>query len=344
MSDKHLSGNPPPMKFCCLRTDPCKCTADPKHNYKSYDTETLPWLTFGSVKREYEDKKDKEIKEERKKKGGKQGELTKREQRKAREALWKEESEAGKKAFSVFVMRFVRGIRKKIRREKENWAEHVRGTKLVKGVHESHHCVCCASVNTQLRERKDIKSIIDQTEWCVNQEPNIVILPLWGHTFRWYCTQMGEVRDIEKVEKRKKGGEPKFKDRVMHNCDHDIYQEEELNPRLEKIAKKVKKNKKNHEKCKKELVADLNELVKEFADKVRERGKRKTSKKKRTGGTHAGWKAGVNGDKKWYMPFSMAEEPRKQTFPIMDAEGKLPPGKLSNKLKNYVKRLWGIIR
>lgn len=338
MSNKHLNGNSPPTKFYCLRKETCECTAESKHKYRTYDTETLPWLKFRSVKREYEDEEGKKIKKDRKEGEETNGKKTKREQRTAREAQWNEEREAGKKVFPVFVMRFVRGIRKKIRREKKHWAEHVRGTEIVWKGHEAHHCVCCASVDTLLGQREDIKSIIDQTEWCVNQELNIVTLPLWGHTFRWYCTQMGEVRDIEKVEKR---GEPKFKDRVMHNCDHDTYQNKELNPRLKKIAREVKKNKKNHEKCKKELVDDLNELVKEFADNVRERGKRKTSEGI---GTHAGWKAGVNGDKKWYMPFSMAKKPRKQTFPLRDAEGKLAPGKLSAKLKKYVKGVWGIIR
>lgn len=279
MSDKHKNGNPPPSKFCSLRVEKC----DPhKNTYMKYDEPKPPWQKYPQAQREY-DQEGKRDREDR------------------------EKAEGHKFPAYVKIK-----MKTKVTQRMKKWAQHVMSTERVWKEHEAHHCVCCSSVQEFIADTF-IKPIIDQTDWCVNQEANIVALPLWGHTFIWYCTPTGEVRDIEQVEE--KLGEPRFKDRVMHNCDHDIYQKDELEPLLERIAKRVQKNTMNHKECAKQLADVLNKLVKKFSDRVKDRGKR-------GGGTHAAWKAGLKGNKNtWYLPFSMARKPRTRAFPLPGATG-----------------------
>lgn len=308
MSDKHKEGMPAPSNFCSLRIE----NNDPHGNtYREYDKPTPPWLRYPQAQREYDqdEKKDREAREEA----------------------------VGHQFPAYVVYHKVKSklTKRKLTKRERKWKQHVKSSKTVWKVHEAHHCVCCASVGTFIGESV-IKPIIDQTDWCINQKANMVALPLWGHTFIWYCKITGGFRDIDKIEKRLgKLWIPRFKDRVMHNSDHDIYQYKELVPELEQIADEVEENTENHKECAKQLAEQLNKLVKRFSSKVRRRGRRATSAGK---GTHAGWKAGLNGDKNtWYLPFSMAGKPRTRTFPLPGATGEN-----LLKVKKHVAAFFGI--
>jgi hypothetical protein len=60
-------------------------------------------------------------------------------------------------------------------------------------------------------------------------------------------------------------GSPTFIDRPMHNSDHDKYQKDELDPELQSIAKKIKKNNKAHQDSAKNLAGELDDLVEKFS-------------------------------------------------------------------------------
>src|SRR5437868_1274957 len=68
------------------------------------------------------------------------------------------------------------------------WGSFVQGRKMrVDKVFEAHHLLCVASVTQFIAGKKEIAEIIQQTQWCINSEKNMLAMPLWGHTIKWYC-------------------------------------------------------------------------------------------------------------------------------------------------------------
>jgi hypothetical protein len=104
---------------------------------------------------------------------------------------------------------------------------------------------------------------------------------------------------------------PPFQNLVQHDYDHDRYIDE-VDAKLVKIAKRLKKSKKAHEEKPNELRDELNKLILSTRSSLQRKGTRE-------GGTHACWEKGMNSPKSnWYLPFSMAATPevRKKVFPM----------------------------
>jgi HNH/ENDO VII superfamily nuclease len=204
--------------------------------------------------------------------------------------------------------------------------------------YEAHHLLCVASVSKIVASKDDpeadIVEIVRQTNWCINHKDNLIALPMWGHTLRWYCSMVtGDIRQIALADGTvaPASGPPPFQNLPQHNYDHDLYIDE-VDRELVEIVDQVSQNKRAHYHRKKQLRDELNKLVRSSRGKLRKRGAR-------CSGTHKAWQQGMNQNgSDWYMPFSMADdgEVRKQTFPI--------PGRktgIMGKINEMVAAFWG---
>ena len=200
---------------------------------------------------------------------------------------------------------------------------------------EAHHLVCIASLTKIIGKNEVIIPVVRQTKWCVNHKKNMIALPMWCHTLRWYCSMItGAVRDLTLNDGSKVSvlGAPPFKDLPQHDYDHDLYLDE-VDVELNKIADSVAKNKQSHKHRKKELKAALNKLVGICRGKLRERGTRKH------GGTHQAWRAGLDKQSDWYLCFSMAVtgDVKPRSFPASGAAGS---GYMAEKIQSMVDAFW----
>ena len=216
----------------------------------------------------------------------------------------------------------------------------LQGTKIgVNKVHEAHHVLCVASVTEFIAKDKEILPVVRETTWCINRKTNMMAMPLWGHTIKWYCNvDDDDALDDATEAIAKVGKAPPFKNIPMHDYDHNSeegYKKLDVDTEMEKIAGQIAKSKKKHKAKVKELAGKLNTASGNFKTLLNDRGAT------RSGGTHAAWKMGCKKPtSKWYLPFSMAStataEPR--TFPTTD-----DPGKVGKKIISLVKAFikWG---
>ena len=175
--------------------------------------------------------------------------------------------------------------------------------------YNAHHLLPVASVTEHICGFQGIQKVVRQTDWCVNEKPNIYGMPLWGHTIKYYCTiEHPRFFEDEFTWYRKRTNPPPFKDIPMHDCDHDLYQEE-VNSRLQIIANNIKDVKRKHKTKIKELKSKLKKESRSFRTKLQDRAKRSA------GGTHQAWELGKSKHKSnCYESFSMAGKPRKRIF------------------------------
>lgn len=176
-----------------------------------------------------------------------------------------------------------------------------------------HHILCVASVATILIDATDkqVDGIVEATKWCVNKKPNMIALPLWGHTVKWYC-------NISALSMT--GGQtspPPFQNLPQHDWDHTgkgAYIEE-----LEEVLKNLVKQlaKKGHEAKPIDLAGAMDKLAAAFEAKLKARGLRQ-------GGTHTAWQNGAT-NKDWFLPFSMANDgsATRKGYPKMDFSKKV---------------------
>ena len=163
-----------------------------------------------------------------------------------------------------------------------------------------HHIVCVASVGTLIIQAtgKKVDGIVRKTVWCANTAENMIAMPLWGHTVKWYCNLK------EETLKSNSRSAPEFEDIPQHDWDHTgtgCYIQE-LEVKIIKLVKDMKQAK--HDATTSDLAGELNDLSDTFRDLLESRGKRGSPK-----GTHEGWKKGkqsAKGNSDWYLSFSMA--------------------------------------
>lgn len=156
--------------------------------------------------------------------------------------------------------------------------------------YEAHHILCVAPV-TKCLQIKKLETVIPQTNWCINAKPNMIAMPVWGHTVKWYTTNGDSIR-------------PAFADLPLHNRNHNgtFGYIEEIESALISLAADV-----DEQKCEvaaSQLAKDLDDLSEEWRGNITTRGQRTGGSGK---GTHDGWLAGIRGEKEWYIPFSMAK-------------------------------------
>ncbi|HEU4486189.1 MAG TPA: hypothetical protein VFR96_11940 [Povalibacter sp.] len=162
--------------------------------------------------------------------------------------------------------------------------------------YEAHHLVCVAPVTGEVVSKKEIEGVIAQTKWCINNEKNMIAMPLWGHSVMWYCeiTAAGGDFNEDKVA-------PPFKNIPQHDWDHNCKEGYtwEVTEACKKLAKKVEEA--GHDIKGDDLKAALDQLAGKFRNiLLNVRGTR-------VGGTHAAWAKGAKDpESDWCQPFSMA--------------------------------------
>ena len=163
----------------------------------------------------------------------------------------------------------------------------------------AHHLLCVASVKSCIAKKRGLSPIVKETRWCVNARNNMVALPLWGHTVKWYYKNP----DMK----------PPFKNRTQHDWDHngsDSYREE-VEDSLTTLADNVNDAKDKHDDARlKQLKAGLNSRARDFRGKLKARGKRQ-------GGTHKQFQTN-GGNTSWHAPFSMAASATAKGYPAQD--------------------------
>ena len=221
---------------------------------------------------------------------------------------------------------------------------------------EAHHIAPVACVTEVVIEwdEKNSKepSVITGTKWCINAQVNMIALPLWAHTIKYYCNNFDdlaeEVRDeIAKANQASVGQSglaglsekarlaitsgvkdkvdpPLFKDLPQHNYGHtgrspETGYNKEIVSRLNQITADVDAAKEEHDTAAiNSLKGALDDLSKEMRDELKTRGTRAYK------GTHQAWKEGMKKqDGDWYLSFSMAQEPSPMTFPLGSASGRM---------------------
>lgn len=183
-----------------------------------------------------------------------------------------------------------------------NWPNH-EFIRKIKGVgkrpksFEAHHILCASSVGVMIVDAggKGVAKLVGDTEWCINTKKNMIAMPLWGHTVKWYCNI--DTKTLGAASRKA----PPFKNLPQHDWDHTgkgAYQEE-VDKELSKIVKDLKKA--GHDATTFDLAGALDGQSSNFKSLLKARGKR-------NGGTHAGWRAGRANPNSttWYPPFSMA--------------------------------------
>jgi hypothetical protein len=189
--------------------------------------------------------------------------------------------------------------------------------------YEAHHVVCVSPTTTALLGNEKIVGSVEQTEWCINQEKNMLAMPLWGHTVQWYCEIDATGGSIIAGK-----GPPDFKNIPQHDIDHNSKEGYtwEVLQEVEALAKEIEES--GHELEDQSLADALNGLSDDFKNKLlQDRGTRK-------GGTDAGWQLGQQDppDPGWCHPFSMASTAKVTSMAY-------PARKFDKKLQAWIDRL-----
>jgi hypothetical protein len=194
-----------------------------------------------------------------------------------------------------------------------HWKSHTGAGELP---YEAHHLLCCASVKSKLAKKHGIQTIVNETKWCINRKHNMIALPLWGHTIKWYGAAFKATEEA-----------PPFKSLPQHNWDHNgsASYRTDVETDLESLADDISEAKEAHKKSPQKLAGRLNRLSTKYRQLVRKRGKRRR-------GTH-GQLCREKEPDFWYEPFSMADAPTKK--------GYIKRGGAFRRIRNKVQALLG---
>jgi len=184
--------------------------------------------------------------------------------------------------------------------------------------YEAHHILCVAPVTQELLGTDNIKirGPVEQTQWCINNEMNMIAMPLWGHTVKWYCSIDEDGGDIASGI-----GAPPFDNIPQHDFDHNCKEGYtwEVEVEIKKVAKEIEQ--KGHKLSGDTLIGKLDDLSELFEEKLLDdRGTRK-------GGTHNAWGLAQKEppDPQWCHPFSMASDAKVSSvgFPARNFKDKV---------------------
>lgn len=182
--------------------------------------------------------------------------------------------------------------------------------------YEAHHILCVSPVAKEIGGKESIDGIIRKTKWCINNKKNMMGMPLWGHTVRWYCSDaFGEDENVRA---------PDFFNIPQHDWDHNckLGYTSEVQIELKDMADVIEEY--EHEVEEEDIKTALDNLSMDFKRKLDSRGCRR-------GGTHSAWKSGGI-EKKWYEPFSMAS-----TGAL--TEKQYPIKKFDKRQQSWIKRI-----
>jgi len=174
--------------------------------------------------------------------------------------------------------------------------------------YEAHHLVCVSPCSVELLAKKEIEGVIAQTVWCINNGRNMLAMPLWGHTVKWYCEITAAGGSIKSGATA-----PAFANIPQHDWDHNGPERYtwEVEEACKKLAKKVEEA--GHKLKGEDLKAALDSLSDKFRNiLLNVRGTR-------CGGTHNAWDKGQDDpESDWCQPFSMASTVKltRKGFPV----------------------------
>jgi hypothetical protein len=196
---------------------------------------------------------------------------------------------------------------------KAGWSKYPQ--KFGKGAREysaqAHHILCVAAVTESITADDKIKSIVNNTKWCVNDKANMIALPMWPMTLQHYFA-LSKLASGSATLKGKPPPPP-FANLPQHDYDHGPFLKE-VNAELKELAKQTKASKNTHKAESKTLKAKLNKLRTKFKTVLKTRG----STRGAGPGTHKSWLHALKKpDSNWYPPFSMAATAKvtPRTFP-----------------------------
>jgi hypothetical protein len=167
---------------------------------------------------------------------------------------------------------------------------------------ESHHVLCVGAVNRYMtlkayaKSRANIDAIYRATKWCINQEPNLIALPMK----KVYNDYAGSLLSLN---------------RPCHEWDHNVaggYTDEvtqAIHLNVWDKIKEVEDEKKQCELAKSVVVKEFDRMSDEFEQELRDRGERPVGAQK---GTRAAWeesqkKSPAKRADNWWFSFSMAK-------------------------------------
>jgi hypothetical protein len=179
---------------------------------------------------------------------------------------------------------------------------------------QRHHIVCCSSSQKLLAAEDQVKRVVEATQWCVNKKSNILTMPLWGNTLKYYCT----FSSAQWLLKRLPTLPPPFNDIPQHDSDHPRYTKE-VNIDIKDLEDDLKEQAKAHQLTSKMVAGALDGLADKWIGELAQRGVR-------CGGTHLAWKGGKSGtNPQWYLPFSMTSTglATQRTFPLRGSDSEM---------------------
>jgi hypothetical protein len=183
--------------------------------------------------------------------------------------------------------------------------------------YEAHHVLCVSSVASELFGYAKMQPILRKTDWCINKPENMLAMPLWGHTIKWYCTiRKSGTYKLEDVEA------PPFANIPQHNLGHNGGASYRIEINEACGALRDDASEAGHEMTGATLAKRLDSLSGKWRKELIEtRGKRRGGGA-RAKGTHAAWRAaskrmseGKTPAADWFLPFSMAADAEEDEVP-----------------------------
>jgi hypothetical protein len=186
--------------------------------------------------------------------------------------------------------------------------------------YEAHHLLPVGCVTDQILGNTSIEGAVQETEWCINNADNMLGMPMWGMTIKWYCSISAVGGEMLKGNVP----DPPFANIPQHDFNHNRYniQVEEA---LEVIVGQVTKATKDHKLQGQALQSRLKKESDAMEVDLGKKGIRK-------GGTGKGWTLGQEGDPEWNEPFSMAPKGEIDDAPF-------PVRNFDEKKKAWIERL-----
>jgi hypothetical protein len=157
-------------------------------------------------------------------------------------------------------------------------------------------------------KKTNFDPVLKATVWCINAKENMYGMPIWGTTVEYYCEIAKGATALNSLL-----GAPPFAGIPQHLCDHDLYNKE-VEGHLLSVDGAC--NSAGHDLTADDIAGMLDTLSDVMLDELKERGSTRTK------GTDSAWKNAVKAADQgqelpgWYLPFSMAEAPRKRGFPL----------------------------
>jgi hypothetical protein len=183
--------------------------------------------------------------------------------------------------------------------------------------YEAHHVLCVSAVASEIFGHAKMQPILRKTDWCINKPENMLAMPLWGHTIKWYCTirKSGSYK-FEDMDA------PPFANIPQHNIGHNGGNSYRTEIEIECAKLRTDATQKGHELTGETLAKRLDQLSGRWREKLIDvRGKRRGGGA-RADGTHAAWRAASNSVSKgktpaddWFLPFSMAKNTKVNEVP-----------------------------